>query len=293
MAEFHPEPLETFICDLCQDLSDRARTGTLKLIVPNPKDCLYRSEGMQHFHLHHELFYQISGCSVMQTLVGDLPIHEGECFLICRGFAHWEKCKPTRKPFHNVVTCFHGETLTLHHAIANGNNHPRILDSMRRLGSRPGYLQHYLDDLVYLHLEQKGAKTSVIQALFHVFAEGLLELLRTGRQPDYIDNHKVRLCQRLVMEHLALPELSVKWLAERLQCTADYLSHVFKTSTRHSLIDYIHINRIDQAKKLLMETSLNIGEVGRACGYRDAAYFSRVFQQYAERSPRQFRKSSN
>jgi len=290
MVDYHPEPIESFLPGLFELLSRQAQDGALRLIVPDPAGTLYHSADKQHFHLYHELFYQISGCSIMETPVGDLQIREGECFLICRGLAHWEVCKQTRKPFHNIVLCFYGDTMTVHNAVAGASQHPAIQGHVRRMQSRPGHLQYYLDDIVSLHLERQSAKRSIINALFHVFAEGVCELLATGTEPERIGNHKVRLCQRMVMEHLARPELCVKWLATRLQCTADYLSHVFKASTRISLIDYIHVHRIEQSKKLLLETTLNIGEVGRACGYRDAAYFSRVFQQYAGESPRQFRK---
>jgi transcriptional regulator GlxA family with amidase domain len=50
--------------------------------------------------------------------------------------------------------------------------------------------------------------------------------------------------------------------------------------------------RIDQAKRLLLETDLPIAQVALRCGYRRPERLSAHFHQVTGQSPRQFRADS-
>ena len=49
--------------------------------------------------------------------------------------------------------------------------------------------------------------------------------------------------------------------------------------------------RFDTAKKLLLETSLNIEDVSHEMGFKDHSHFSRMFRRISGLSPREYRKS--
>ena len=48
--------------------------------------------------------------------------------------------------------------------------------------------------------------------------------------------------------------------------------------------------RIEEAKKLLLNTDMNVQNIANAVGYSDPLYFSRVFKNYTGMSPKIFRK---
>ncbi|MGF1530149.1 MAG: helix-turn-helix domain-containing protein [Puniceicoccaceae bacterium] len=48
--------------------------------------------------------------------------------------------------------------------------------------------------------------------------------------------------------------------------------------------------RIDRAKQLLLESTMNVSEVALACGYQDVYFFSRHFKRLVGRSPSALRK---
>jgi len=50
--------------------------------------------------------------------------------------------------------------------------------------------------------------------------------------------------------------------------------------------------RIEEAKKLLLNTDMNNQNIANAVGYSDPLYFSRVFKKYTGISPRFFRKKN-
>ena len=69
-----------------------------------------------------------------------------------------------------------------------------------------------------------------------------------------------------------------------------YLSRLFKKNTGHTITEFINIQKIQKAQKLLEDTEDSIAEIGKAVGYDNMTYFNRVFKKYIETSPLQYRK---
>jgi two-component system response regulator YesN len=72
----------------------------------------------------------------------------------------------------------------------------------------------------------------------------------------------------------------------------DYLTRVFKKQTGLSISDYLQQQRIEYAKKLLVETNSSVSEVALAAGYSNFSYFSTIFKKSTELNPMEFRKMS-
>lgn len=68
-----------------------------------------------------------------------------------------------------------------------------------------------------------------------------------------------------------------------------YFSTQFRSTFGQSFQSYVKQQRIHRAQSLLLETSLRIGEVAEALGYKDAYYFSRQFKEVSGVSPRKWR----
>ena len=74
-------------------------------------------------------------------------------------------------------------------------------------------------------------------------------------------------CRRMIHEDLGDPGLSVASLAQRLGCSADYLSHLFRTVRDERLSSHIEGLRLLRAAELLTQTELSCKEVAWALGY--------------------------
>ncbi|MCA6074376.1 helix-turn-helix domain-containing protein [Fulvivirga sedimenti] len=73
-------------------------------------------------------------------------------------------------------------------------------------------------------------------------------------------------------------ELTNKRLSEIADVSEDYVGQYFKTLTGINPQDYIEYQRMEHAVDLLRTTKMSIRDIGRACGYKDTAYFCRRFK---------------
>ncbi len=64
----------------------------------------------------------------------------------------------------------------------------------------------------------------------------------------------------------------------------------FKAATGTSPIDWLRRERINQAKRHLLETDGSMAEIARQTGYYDQFYFSRDFKRMTGVSPSAYRQ---
>ena len=75
--------------------------------------------------------------------------------------------------------------------------------------------------------------------------------------------------------------------------TPNHLSRLFKVQGAMTFRDYLAYVRVDRAKHLLKSYRLRVEEVAGHCGFRDAAYFCRVFKKLARRTPGEYRQATS
>ena len=72
-----------------------------------------------------------------------------------------------------------------------------------------------------------------------------------------------------------------------------YLSRIFKEVTGFTVTGYLHARRIQKARTLLVQGSMNISEISEAAGYENLTYFERVFRKHTGMSPLEYRNSAH
>ena len=87
--------------------------------------------------------------------------------------------------------------------------------------------------------------------------------------------------------NIGLP--TVKYLAEKVNLSAGYLSDVLKKETGLNTQDHIHYYIIEQAKTILLNTNQTVGEIAYSLGFEYPQYFSKLFKQKTGLSPIEFR----
>ena len=64
----------------------------------------------------------------------------------------------------------------------------------------------------------------------------------------------------------------------------------FKAAAGTTVWTYLTLQKLEKAKKLLAETSLDIDEIAGDCGFRDPSYFTRQFRKYFQETPVDYRR---
>ncbi|MFC4597236.1 response regulator [Cohnella hongkongensis] len=85
-------------------------------------------------------------------------------------------------------------------------------------------------------------------------------------------------------------DLSLTRLGEVASFNASYLSRIFKQYSGMNLTEYILQVRMNEATRLLRETSMQVQEITKAVGLESAAYFIRLFKKATHLTPQQYRE---
>lgn len=69
-----------------------------------------------------------------------------------------------------------------------------------------------------------------------------------------------------------------------------YLGQLFKKSTGMQFNEFLHIQRVEQAKRLLRRTDMKIADIAVSVGYCDTDYFVGKFKQFTQTLPSEYKK---
>ena len=95
---------------------------------------------------------------------------------------------------------------------------------------------------------------------------------------------------RYMQEHLD-KEISLNILADEFHLSSQYISQLFKSEIGVNFLAYLTSIRMERAKKLLLATSLSIGEISEKCGYADYRVFTKAFKKEEGSTPSQYRRN--
>lgn len=86
-----------------------------------------------------------------------------------------------------------------------------------------------------------------------------------------------------------LDTASLQTIADAVYLHPVYLSRLYKAETGEAISEYIHKQRMERAAQLLRTPTIRIYEISESLGYRNAAYFSKVFREQYGMKPQDFR----
>lgn len=83
---------------------------------------------------------------------------------------------------------------------------------------------------------------------------------------------------------------SMKQLCEAVGYSRSHYTRLFSRETGVAPIVWLNRYRVEQARRLLVQSDKTAGEIARAVGIPDPNYFSRIFRQCEKLSPQEYRK---
>lgn len=266
--------------------------GRGRLLIPPLANGRSGRYADMHAHRQPQLFFQISGLSIMDFPHARITMSPGCMLIVPPGMEHQEHGVDREGHFQNIVISYHLPGRLFVHLGVRGEDGFACMHLTQRAEFDTAPLPMVADSLTQVtRIPQGEPRFEPVRRDLMVAHLRMLEALVLPRCQTTPTSFRVAQARQIVRRRLADPLLSVAQLAEELHCSPDYLSHRFRRETGSSLTEFINRARIGQARTLLETTALNIGETARACGFNRASYFSRVFKQITGLTPRQFRQS--
>ncbi len=133
-------------------------------------------------------------------------------------------------------------------------------------------LEYLLISLFRRHLSEK--RSDVVFLSREKFYPDLVDIIM-GYLRDNV-------CQRI----------SLKDVCERFNYSRSFICKIFKEQTGESLISYFNRLKIEEAKRLLIDTEMTVISISEMLGFSEAKYFGVTFKKQEGVSPQAYRAAS-
>lgn len=130
----------------------------------------------------------------------------------------------------------------------------------------------------------KPIERSALEEVYHKLRKALQEAEPPAR--------KLRVSEealRYIREHSA-EKLSIASIAAQVHISPNYLSNIFRKETGASVNEVIRQEQMKAAARLLRDTDLYLYEISEQLGYKDVKYFSLLFREYYQMTPKAYRQ---
>ncbi|MEQ9219961.1 MAG: helix-turn-helix domain-containing protein [Cyclobacteriaceae bacterium] len=110
-------------------------------------------------------------------------------------------------------------------------------------------------------------------------------------QKEHTDK-EIKKSQEYIEQHYS-EKINIEELAEQATTSSRNFVRRFKKATKNTPIEYIQRVRIENAKKKLESSTMNVLQVMLDSGYNDDKTFRTIFKRYAGLTPLEYRKKYN
>ncbi len=104
-----------------------------------------------------------------------------------------------------------------------------------------------------------------------------------------LERDEIRRAKELIEARFKDAGLQLSDAAACARLSVAHFSHLFHKETGVTFTKYVQSKRVDEAKRLLLESGKSVTEICFECGFNSLTHFNRVFRSAVRRSPRQYR----
>ncbi len=229
-----------------------------------------------HFHRHIELAYLKSGHSNVTVDGETYLLSSGEFFLSFPNQIHSYSGRAEQEKIMMLISpdIVRNYRHTFYNFLPE-NNICKIDKNLEML------LEMFLEEFKTASDEVRAGYTQAI------IAKALAKLTLVPVKDDRSNVLKsvIRYCRDNFKEKITLEQV-----ANELNISKFYLSHIFADKINISFTDYINSLRVEEAIELLEDSSLSSSEIADKCGFNTVRTFNRAFKKCNNMTPREYRK---
>lgn len=232
--------------------------------------------GASHWLANNEESKLYSGQEVVQSIRLGKPLFEGEqlsATLVC---GHFEFDRNVGHPFINELPAMiHINDNDVKQFSWLKNITDLVIDEAEKEKSGSNVIVNKLGEILFIHtlralIEKSKLKTGFIAAMQDERISKVLKEIHTAPQNDW----------------------QLEKLAQIAGMSRTSFINKFKLLVGDTPFNYLTQWRLLQAKELLTESDLLVGEIAEQVGYQSEAAFNRVFKKNVEQTPLKFRQKS-
>ncbi|WP_195571327.1 response regulator transcription factor [Paenibacillus sp. 1001270B_150601_E10] len=143
--------------------------------------------------------------------------------------------------------------------------------------------EHFRSNLEKIYNTNK--LSDLMEHMMSLIEDGVAQDTEADDSGKRVISEVIRIIEREYNRDIAVEEL-----AERVNLSPNYLSHIFKKHQGVSIVKFTTSLRMDKAKYLLHHTNKKIAAISDETGYRNVAYFCSLFKTYYGLTPSQYRE---
>ncbi|MDL2232123.1 helix-turn-helix domain-containing protein [Ruminococcaceae bacterium OttesenSCG-928-L11] len=148
---------------------------------------------------------------------------------------------------------------------------------------RPRINEQIFADMDPIETLSLTKSASELTELFNTLFDRLLAFSDEQKHKDMSAKDKRIL--DYIHEHYRDPCVNASSIAEAFGLSLPQLSKRFKTITGTGVLDYLHLLRIEEAKRVMLEQDLNVKDASEAVGYSNSLALVRAFRRYEGITP--------
>lgn len=114
--------------------------------------------------------------------------------------------------------------------------------------------------------------------------------LRVFPTKESMENHLVSEILSRIDKNI-YNKISIAEICKDLHYSRAYLSKIFKQETEYTILEYILLQKIKEAKNLIREKNMNFTEISEKLSFDNPHYFSRVFKRVTNMTPTDYKNS--
>lgn len=128
---------------------------------------------------------------------------------------------------------------------------------------------------------------SLKNEIYKIFNEIIeIQQKKQANEPGWLEKVK-----EYIINNYKNPDINISHIADKFSMSVSYLGGTFKKFEGMSILDYIHLLRINECKKLLLQ-GMTLKNCAEAVGYTDAKTLIRAFKRYEGITPGQYRTNA-
>ena len=222
---------------------------------------------INHSHNNIELvfYHKAEGTVTINNKAYDF--HDGCVAVINANDIHSERHKI---PFDLIFMAFHFDGFIIPSGVYELKNYSMLKKIAQQIYNEQNTPQYAYQQLISAKIEE-------------------LMVLLVREINSYGFDEKIQECL-LYLEENYTTDINIKELAEQHDISYESFRHKFKKLYGISPKGFIISKRLSKASDMLIETDLSCTEIAYATGFSDSALLSKLFKQYFNISPQQFRK---